>query len=66
MNLLPKRGVIGGALAALALALILSFKTPSSTGLVTVNSNGGTTLNSNGGTTLNSNGTTSGSGSGTG
>ena len=58
MNLLPKRGVIGGALAALALALILSFKTPSSTGLVTVNSNGGTTLNSNG--------TTSGSGSGTG
>ena len=66
MNILPKRGVIGGALTALALALILSFKTPESSGLATVNSNGGTTANSNGGTTLNSNGTTSGSGSGTG
>jgi uncharacterized protein with FMN-binding domain len=34
MNFLPKRGAIGGALTALALALILSFKTPSTTGLV--------------------------------
>ncbi len=58
MNILPKRGVIGGALTALALALILSFKTPSSTGLVTVNSNGGTTGNTLGGTQ-------SGSGTGT-
>jgi uncharacterized protein with FMN-binding domain len=33
MNILPKRGVIGGALTATALALILSFKTPTTTGL---------------------------------
>jgi uncharacterized protein with FMN-binding domain len=58
MNFLPKRGVIGGALTAFALALILSFKTPNATGLTTVSSNGGTTVNSNG--------ATSGSGSGTG
>jgi len=33
MNFLPKRGVIGAALTAVALALILSFKTPDATGL---------------------------------
>jgi uncharacterized protein with FMN-binding domain len=33
MNILPKRGIIGGALTAAALALILSFKTPTTTGL---------------------------------
>lgn len=43
MNILPKRGMIGGALTAVALALILSFKTPDATGLATGNSNGGTT-----------------------
>jgi uncharacterized protein with FMN-binding domain len=68
MNIFPKRGVIGGALTAVALALILSFKTPDATGLATVNSNGNTT----GGTTGNNTGTTAGqpqpssSGAGTG
>ena len=52
MNIFPKRGVIGGALTAVALALILSFKTPDATGLATVNSNGNTT----GGTTGNNTG----------
>jgi uncharacterized protein with FMN-binding domain len=66
MNILPKRGVIGGALTALALALILSFKTPEASGLATLNSNGGTSATSNGGTSATSNGATSGSGSGTG
>ena len=42
MNLLPKRGVIGGALTAVALALLLSFKTPTATTLPTVGNNGNT------------------------
>jgi uncharacterized protein with FMN-binding domain len=42
MNIIPKRGVIGGTLTAVALALILSFKTPTASGLANVNS-GGTT-----------------------
>jgi len=41
MNYFPKRGAIGAALTAVALALILSFKTPSATG----NSTGGTSGN---------------------
>ncbi|MGD0019914.1 MAG: FMN-binding protein [Candidatus Limnocylindrales bacterium] len=48
MNLLPKRGVIGGALTAVALALILSFKTPEVTGLATGSTNGSTTGNTTG------------------
>ena len=48
MNFLPKRGVIGGALTAVALALILSFKTPDATGLATVSSNGGNPGSGNG------------------
>ena len=68
MNFLPKRGVIGGTLTAVALALILSFKTPDSTGLATVNSNGGNTGNtgSNAGTTTGQSQQGSGSGTGTG
>jgi uncharacterized protein with FMN-binding domain len=62
MNILPKRGMIGGALTAVALALILSFKTPDATGLATGNSNGGTTGNQ----TQQGSGSGSGSGSGTG
>jgi uncharacterized protein with FMN-binding domain len=62
MNILPKRGMIGGALTAVALALILSFKTPDATGLATGNSNGGTT----GSQTQQGSGSGSGSGSGTG
>ena len=42
MNLLPRRGVIGGALPAVALALLLSFKTPTATTLPTVGNNGNT------------------------
>jgi len=61
MNILPKRGVIGGALTAAALALILSFKTPDATGLATSNSNGGKSGNTTG-----QSGQGSGSGSGTG
>ena len=48
MNFLPKRGVIGGALTAVALALILSFKTPDATGLAPVSSNGGNPGSGNG------------------
>ena len=66
MNFLPKRGVIGGALTALALALILSFKTPNVSGLITVNSNGGTSVNSSGTTGQTQQGSGSGSGSGIG
>jgi uncharacterized protein with FMN-binding domain len=40
MNFLPKRGVIGGALTAVALALILSFKTPDTTRLASSASTG--------------------------
>jgi uncharacterized protein with FMN-binding domain len=36
MNILPKRGVIGGALTAVALALVLSFRAPDTTGLAAV------------------------------
>jgi uncharacterized protein with FMN-binding domain len=51
MNILPKRGIIGGALTVAALALILSFKTPNTTGLngggqpqpITGTGNGGNT-----------------------
>ncbi|MGD0862196.1 MAG: FMN-binding protein [Candidatus Limnocylindrales bacterium] len=35
MNIVPKRGIVGGALTVAALALILSFKTPDMTGLAT-------------------------------
>jgi uncharacterized protein with FMN-binding domain len=35
MNIIPKRGVIGGLLTVVALVLILSFKTPDPTGLLT-------------------------------
>ena len=68
MNFLPKRGVIGAALTAVALALILSFKTPDATGLANAGSNGGTTPGSNGGTTATAPAgqTQTGSGSGTG
>jgi uncharacterized protein with FMN-binding domain len=48
MNFLPKRGVIGAALTAAALALIMSFKTPDATGLATGNSTGNTTGNTTG------------------
>jgi uncharacterized protein with FMN-binding domain len=68
MNFLPKRGVIGAALTAVALALILSFKTPDATGLANAGSNGGTTPGSNGGTTATAPAgqTQTGSGTGTG
>jgi uncharacterized protein with FMN-binding domain len=71
MNFLPKRGVIGAALTAVALALILSFKTPDATGLATAGSNGGASVNSNGGSAGTTTGQThqgsgSGPGSGTG
>ena len=35
MNIVPKRGIVGGALTVAALALILSSKTPDMTGLAT-------------------------------
>ena len=60
MDFLPKRGVIGGALTAAALALILSFKTPDATGLATANTSGNTTGTQAGQTP----GTGTGSGSG--
>jgi uncharacterized protein with FMN-binding domain len=45
MSYFPKRGAIGAALTAVALALILSFKTPSATGNSTGNTTGNTTGN---------------------
>jgi Uncharacterized protein conserved in bacteria len=62
MNYFPKRGAIGAALTAVALALILSFKTPSATG----NSTGGTSGNTTGNTTGGQSQQTPGSGTGTG
>jgi uncharacterized protein with FMN-binding domain len=49
MNIIPKRGVIGGTLTAVALALILSFKTPTASGLANVSSGGGTNGSTSGG-----------------
>ena len=43
MNILPKRGIIGGALTVAALVLVLSFKTPDTTSLVSSNPAGGGT-----------------------
>jgi uncharacterized protein with FMN-binding domain len=63
MNIVPKRGIIGGALTVAALALILSFKTPDTTGLT----GGGNQQNNGGGnTTTGQQGSGSGTGSGTG
>lgn len=62
MNYFPKRGAIGAALTAVALALILSFKTPSATG----NSTGGTSGNTTGNTTGSQSQQTPGTGTGTG
>ena len=58
MNYFPKRGAIGAALTAVALALILSFKTPSATGNST-----GTGGNTTGNTTGNQSQQTPGTGS---
>ena len=66
MKYFPTRGVIGGALTAVALALILSFKTPDATGLATSGSNGGTTGNTTGSQTQQGSGASAGTGSGSG
>lgn len=68
MNILPKRGVIGGALTAVALALILSFKTPNTTGLAAGSQSQQVTGagTGQGGTTTGQSQQGSGSGSGTG
>jgi uncharacterized protein with FMN-binding domain len=70
MNILPKRGVIGGALTAVALALVLSFRAPDTTGLAAVGQSQQVTGpgTGQGGTTTGQSqqGSGSGSGSGTG
>ncbi len=60
MSWIPKRGVIGGLLTAAALALILSFKTPDTSGLTAL---GGNSQQGTGTTTGNTTNTT-GSGAG--
>jgi uncharacterized protein with FMN-binding domain len=61
MNIVPKRGIIGGTITAIALALILSFKTPTTTGLPAAGGGGQVQGGSTGGSQA-----TQGTGTGTG